>query len=150
MLKRNVSEPSNSSWASPVNLVEKKDNTIRFCIDYRKLNQISTKDSYPIPRLDQCLDALAGNVWFSTMDLQSGFWQVPLEKSSKEKTAFRTKMGLFHFNVRPFGLTNSPATFERLMKQTLMDLQWEECLLFIDDLTYWSKRKRRKKQRLTM
>mgnify|MGYP001546096517 CR=1 FL=1 len=139
MLKRNIIAPSNSPWSSPVTLVKKKDGSTRFCIDYRALNQITRSDSYPIPRIDDCLDALAGNEWFSTADLQSGFHQVPLAEDSKQKSAFRTKQGLFQWNVMPFGLTNSPATFERLMENVLTGLQWEECLLFIDDTIVPSK-----------
>ena len=139
MLERNVIEPSSSSWSSPVTLIRKKDGSIRFCVDYRRLNEITVSDAYPLPRTEDCLDALAGNCWFSTMDLQSGFWQVPLAEASKEKTAFSTKMGLFHFNVLPFGLSNSPACFERLMEKVLKGLQWEECLLFVDDTIVPSK-----------
>ena len=134
MLKRNIIEPSNSAWASPVVLITKKDGTIRFCVDYRKLNEVTIKDAYPLPRIDECLDALSGAQWFSTMDLQSGFWQVPLAtESDRHKTAFITGMGLYHFTILSFGLTNAPACFQRLMEDVLRGLQWEQCVLFMDD-----------------
>ena len=94
MLKKGVIEPSSSSWASPVVLVTKKDGSTRFCVDYRKLNDCTVKDAYPIPRVDECLDALAGSKWFSCMDLNSGFWQIGLDKNDKEKTSFATGLGL--------------------------------------------------------
>lgn len=134
MLDRNIIEPSSSAWASPVVLVTKKDGSVRFCVDYRKLNDVTVKDAYPLPRVDDCLDALAGSTMFSTMDLQSGFWQVPLaSEEDKQKTAFTTGLGLFQFTIMCFGLTNAPATFQRLMENVLQGLQWEECVLFMDD-----------------
>ena len=134
MLKKGVIEPSSSSWASPVVLVTKKDGSTRFCVDYRKLNDCTVKDAYPIPRVDECLDALAGSKWFSCMDLNSGFWQIGLDKNDKEKTSFATGLGLYQFTVMPFGLVNAPSTFERLMEDVMRGLQWEECLVYMDDL----------------
>jgi hypothetical protein len=140
MLKRNIIEPSNSPWASPVTLVRKRDsNEIRFCVDYRQLNNVTVKDAYPLPRIDQCLESVAGNCWFSNLDIFSAFWQVPLDEGSKEKTAFTTKYGLYQFNRLPFGLSNSPATYERLMDDVLKGLLWEECLVFLDDTIIPSK-----------
>ena len=92
--------------------VKKKDGTTRFCIDYRKLNDVTVKDSYPLPRTDDCLDSLAGSMWFSTLDLSSGYWQVEMDGEDKEKTAFTTGSGLYQFTLMPFGLCNDPATFE--------------------------------------
>ncbi|XP_053383689.1 uncharacterized protein LOC128549929 [Mercenaria mercenaria] len=110
MLEKGVIEPSNSPWSSPVVLVSKKDDSTRFCIDYRKLNEVTVQDAYPIPRVDDCLDALSGSKWFNTMDLCSGFWQIEREEDDKLKTAFSTSgQGLFHFRVMPFGLVN-PST----------------------------------------
>ena len=134
MLKRGIIEPSNSPWSSNVVLVTKKDGGVRFCVDYRVLNSLTKKDAYPLPPVSECLDALAGSKWFSTMDLNSGFWQVGLEKSSREYTAFSTSLGLFHFTVMPFGLVNSPSTFSRLVGSIFSDLQWIELLAYMDDI----------------
>ncbi len=134
MLQLGLVEPSSSPWASPVVLVKKKCGSTRFCIDFRLLNDVTIKDAYPLPRIDDCLDALQGAQYYSSMDVQSGFWQIPVAEEDKEKTAFASSFGLYHFNVMPFGLCNSPATFERLMENVLRGLQFEECLLFVDDI----------------
>ena len=109
------SSESPSPWASPVVLVRKKNGKLRFCVDYRKLNSITKKDAYPLPRIQEMLNTLAGSQWFSTLDLASGYWQVLMDKQDREKTAFITKYGTYEFNVMPFGLCNAPATFQRLM-----------------------------------
>ena len=134
MLKHGVIEPSTSTWSSPVVLVAKKNGTLRFCVDYRKLNEATLKDSYPLPRIDDTLDALGGSHWFSTLDLKSGYWQVAMDPADKEKTAFTIGGGLWHFRVMPFGLCNAPATFERLMDHILAGLPWSVCLVYLDDI----------------
>ena len=109
MLDKKLISPSHSPWASPIVLVTKKDGTTRFCVDYRKVNEVTRKDAYPIPRVDDTLDTLAGSLWFSTLDLKSGYWQVRVVEEHREKTAFCTQEGLYEFNVMPFGLCNAPS-----------------------------------------
>ena len=134
MLRNDVVQPSNSPWASPIVLVQKKDGSTRFCIDYRKLNNITRKDAYPLPRIDDTLSTLAGSECFTTLDLVSGFWQVEVAEKDRAKTAFCMTEGLFEFKVMPFGLCNAPATFQRLMDLVLAGLQWEHCLVYLDDV----------------
>lgn len=133
LLNINIIEESHSPWSSPIVMVKKKDNSFRFCIDYRKLNASTIRDSHPIPRQDDSLDALGSAKFFSVMDLSSGYWQVPVHPSDKEKTAFTTGTGLYHFNVMPFGLVNAPMTFQRIMEVALHGLHWSKCLIYLDD-----------------
>ena len=134
MLDEGVIRTSSSPWSSPVVMVRKKDGSWRFCIDYRKLNSVTHRDAYPLPRIDSTLDTLLGSKYFTTLDLASGYWQVEINESDKEKTAFSTRQGHFEFNVMPFGLTNAPATFQRLMECILAGLNMEQCLIYIDDI----------------
>ncbi|XP_044178256.1 uncharacterized protein LOC122960249 [Acropora millepora] len=139
MLNRGIIQPSVSPWASPVVLVKKKDNTDRFCVDFRRLNAVTRKDSYPLPRIDDALDALNGTRYFSTMDLMSGYWQVEMDPESREHTAFTTYGGLYEFLVMPFGLTNAPSTYQRLMECVLRNLTYKICLIYLDDILVYSK-----------
>ena len=134
MSSQGLIEPSESPWASPIVLVRKKDGGLRFCVDYRALNNITRKDSYPLPRIDDTLDTLAGMNWFSTLDLKSGYWQVEMDPLDKEKTAFTTGRGLWQFKVMTFGLCNAPATFERLMERLLANLPLQTALVYLDDI----------------
>ena len=138
MLDQNIIQVSASPWSSPVVLVKKKDGTTRFCVDYRKLNAVTRKDSYPLPRIDDALDSLFGSSFFSTLDLQSGYHQVAMHPNSKDKTAFISHSGLYEFNVLTFGLTNTPPNFQRLMNKVLHGLDWKICLIYIDDIIIFS------------
>ena len=111
MLKQGIIQESCSPWASPVVLVKKKNGKIRTCVDYRRLNSVTVKDAYPLPTTQECLDAMAGSVYFSSLDMTSGYNQIPVKKEDIPKTAFVTKQGLYEFKVMSFGLTNVPATF---------------------------------------
>ena len=124
-------EPSDSPWSAPVVLVTKKDGDTRFCVDYSRLNIITVKDAYPLPRIDDTLDMLASKQWFSTLDSASGYWQVSLSQEARVKTAFATHSGLFQFKVMPFGLCNTLATFEspRGTAMVLEGLRWSRCLV---------------------
>ena len=126
MLQKEVIEPSQSPWSSPIVLVKKKDRSTRFCVDFRRLNGVTQKDAQPIPNT---LDTLSGACWFSTLDLASGYWQVQMNETDKEKTAFSTPFGLYQFRVMPFGLSNAPATFQRLVELVLRGLHWSTCLV---------------------
>ena len=121
--KWNLIQPSTSAWGVPVVLAMKKDGTIRFCTDYRKINAITKKDVYPLPRIDDTLDELSGKRYFTSLDLASGYWQLELSNDDKEKTAFITKEGLWEWRVMPFGLTNAPATFQWTMDVVLAGLK---------------------------
>jgi len=133
MIKSGVVVPSQSSWSAPVVLVKKKNGKYRFCVDFRRLNALTKVDKYPIPLVDDLLDALSGQTVFSTLDLKNGFWQVPMAAEDREKTAFSVQgMGHFQFVVMPFGLCNAPSTFQRLMHTVLSDVPG--CLVYQDDI----------------
>ncbi len=139
MERNGIIRPSESPWASPVVLVTKPDSTLRFCIDMRRLNDVTIKDAYPLPRIDDSLDQLTGSRWYTSLDLASGYWQVELKPEDREKTAFTTMGALYEFNVMPFGLCNAPGTFQRLMDCVLAGLQWNTCLVYIDDIIIYSR-----------
>ena len=134
MEQSGVIRKSTSPWASPICLVRKKNGKVRPCVDYRQLNAITTKDAYPLPRISDCLDAVAGAKLFSSIDLTSSFHQVPIKEEDIPKTAFCTKYGLYEYLTMPMGLTNSPAVMQRLMEISLDKLQWHSCLIYLDDV----------------
>ena len=129
----------NGPWCANVVIVTKKDGTARFCIDYRKLNEVTKKDAYPLPSIEVCLDALAGSKYFSTFDLRSGYHQIPMDADSIEKTAFITREGTFAFNVMPFGLCNAGATFQRFMDLLMAGITYKICLVYLDDIIIFSR-----------
>ena len=139
MLDKGVIVPSKSPYRSPIVMVPKKDGTNRMCKDYRKLNQITTKDAYPFPRIGQTIDALQGEGYFSSLDLASGYWQVPVAEKDQHRTAFCTpEGGLYEFVKTPFGLMNAPATFQRLMNENFKENLIKHVLIFLDDLLEYS------------
>ena len=135
MLETGIIRQSNSPWASPIVLVRKKDGNWRFCIDFRKVNDLTVKDAYPLPQVNEIVDSLNGQKYFSTLDLTSGYWQVPVEQESIPKTAFVIPGGgNFEFLKLPFGMTNAVPTFQRLMATVLQGSLGTKCLVYLDDV----------------
>ena len=140
MLDAGVIQPSNSPWCNAVVLVRKKDGSLCFCIDFRRLNALTVKDSHPLPRICETLESLADVAHYSTIDMNSGFWQVPMEEESKQYTAFTPgSMGLYECESMPFGLCNTPPTFQRLMLNCLDELNLTYCLIYLDDVIIFSR-----------
>ena len=131
---KGVIRESTSPWASPIVLVAKKDGGVRPCVDYRRVNQLVKPDRLPLPRIQDCLDAVAGSSLFSTMDLMSGYFQIPIKKEDIPKTAFVCKYGRM-----PFGLNNAASTFQTTTELALQGLQWVTCLIYIDDVIVFGK-----------
>ena len=139
MMEAGVIRPSNSPWASPVVLVPKPDGSTRFCIDYRKTNSVTITDAYSLPSIQDIFDSMEGATIFSTMDLTSGYWQIPMHMNSISKTAFCTHMGNFEFIRMPFGLKNAPSVFQRTLNKVLSGLIGKICFVYIDDIVIFSR-----------
>ncbi|CAF3398661.1 unnamed protein product [Rotaria sp. Silwood2] len=138
LLERGQIEESTSPWSSPIVLVKKKDKTMRFCIDYRRLNAITIKDAFPLPRIDEIFDQLSDATYYTKFDFKSGYFQVPLSKEDRPKTAFSTRDNHYQFTVLPQGITNGPATFQRVINHILGPTRWKYALAYIDDVIIYS------------
>ena len=134
MLKMGVIEPATSPYNAPVVLVQKKDGTVRFCIDYRKINQATKFDAEPLPDIDHLFTKLSGKKYFTKIDLAKGFWQIPVKEEDKQKTAFNTPSGQFQWVKMPFGLKNAGAVFSRMMRKLLQPLDQSKVVNFMDDI----------------
>ena len=132
-------EQSASSWASPVVMVKKKDGGMRLCCDYRAVNQVIKHDSYPLPRMEDLLEATEGSNIFTVLDQRSAYWAIPVEEKSREVTAFTTEFGLHQWTRQPFGLKTSPATFQRIMEDLLKGMNWKRVMIYLDDVILFSK-----------
>lgn len=139
LLEKGFIQPSTSPYGSPVLFVPKANGKLRMCIDYRALNKITVKNKYPLPRIDDLLDRLQGATVFSSIDLQSGYWEIPISEEDVPKTAFVTPMGLFEFCVLSFGLTNAPSTFQNHMKRIFSKQLNTSVLVYMDDILVFSK-----------
>ena len=140
MLDGGAIRPSKSPWCNAIVLVRKKDGTLRFCIDFRRLNARTKKDSFPLPRMQETMESMVGARFFSSMDLKSGFWQVRMSEKSRQYTAFTVgSLGVYEFLRMPYGLCNAPATFQRLMQNCLGELNLTYALVYLDDVIVYSK-----------
>ena len=149
MLQAGIIKPSMSPWASPLLPVKKKDGSIRLCIDYRRLNAISKKDAYSMPRIDNLIDERGGARFITTLDLAKGYWQVPVREQDRPKTAFSAPQGLFQFWMIPFGLQGAPMTFQKMMDSLLCGLEGRTAAYLNDIIIYstsWEQHLRRNSQ----
>ena len=138
MLEMNVIEPCSSPWRSPSLLVKKKDSSHRYCIDFRNINNVTKKDNFPLPRIDTVLQSLGGSSCFTSLDLKSGYWQIPILEKDRDKTSFSTDSGTYRFCRMPFGLCNAPATFQRLMQVILEPVLNKFAMVYLDDIIIYS------------
>jgi Reverse transcriptase (RNA-dependent DNA polymerase) len=138
MLAEDIIEPATSEWASPVVLVPKRDGGMHFCVDYLKLNNLTERDVYLLPTLDECIDSLGDAVVLSTLDANSGYWQVSMHPDDRDKTTFTCHVGTFRFKRMPFGFRNAPSTFPRAMDVILPGVRWQNFLCHLDDIIVFS------------
>ena len=139
LLDQKVIRKSHSPWCSNVVLARKKDQSLRLCIDYRQLNNRTVKDAYALPRLEETLDYLSGSKYFTVLDMRSGYHQIEVSDEHKCRTAFSVgSLGLYEYNRMPFGLSNAPATYQRLMEDCFRPLINKECVIFLDDILIYS------------
>nr|AAM74297.1 Putative retroelement [Oryza sativa Japonica Group] len=150
LLQKGYIRPSTSPWGAPVIFVEKKDHTQRMCVDYRALNEVTIKNKYPLPRIDDLFDQLEGATVFSKIDLHSGYHQLRIREEDIPKTAFTTRYGLFECTVMSFGLTNAPAFFMNLMNKVFMEYLDKFVVVFIDDILIYSKTKEEHEEHLRL
>jgi Reverse transcriptase (RNA-dependent DNA polymerase) len=133
MLAQDVIDPATCDWASPIVLMPKPDGSLRFCVDYWRLNAITVPDTYQLPRMDECIDSLGEAVVFTTLDFNSRYWQIPVDPADGEKTAFTSHLGVYQFRRLPFGLRNAPGTFQRAIDIIFSGIKWKTCLVYLDD-----------------
>jgi Reverse transcriptase (RNA-dependent DNA polymerase) len=138
MLAQQVIEPATCEWASPIVLVPKPDETLRFCVDYRRLNMVTVPDTYPLPRMDECIDSLGDAVVFTTLDCNSGYRKIPVHPGDREKNPFTSHYGTYRFLRLPFELGNAPATFQRAIDIVLSGVKWKTCLVYLDYVMVFS------------
>ena len=138
MAEDDLIEPSTSPWRAPIVMARKKDGSLRFCTDFRGLNSVTVTDAHPLPRVDAAIDQLSGSIFFSCLDLSSGYWQVDIDPQDREKTAFSVGKGLWQYKVMAMGLKNAPPTFQRLMELALNGVDWQHALVYIDDICLFS------------
>ena len=139
MLDAGVIEPATSELASTIVLVPKKDGSLRFCVDYRRLNAKTVAETYPLPRIDDCLDSLGDAQTFTTLDCNAGYWQVPVAPEDRDKTTFTSYLGTYRYVRITFGLRNAPATFQGALDIFLSGVRWQTCLIYLDEVIVFSK-----------
>ena len=139
MVDKEIIRPSKSPWNSPILLVKKKDNSTRFVLDFRSLNDVTKKDSYPLPNIRDVIDKMEGAKYWTTLDAAAAYWSVPLAEGDKEKTAFAIPRGKFEFNVMPYGLCNAGATYQRMVDISLSGLPCDRVLAYMDDIVVFSR-----------
>ena len=146
--KYGIISESRSPYASPIVVVRKKTGKVRMCVDYRTLNRRTIPDQYTVPRIEDALHSLSGSKWFSVLDLRSGYYQIPMSEGDKEKTAFICPLGFYQFERMPQGISGAPATFQRIMEQTIGDMNFLEVLVYLDDLVVFGRTVEEHEERL--